>query len=193
MKASITSPPSNLKPRPGAWLVAAGLAGALALALPCTMQAQQTSAPPRQQDSSQTSARADSSGSDSTKWGYHVDRDSSRQNPPGYRGMETPAGIDSSMADSSAGASATSRVSQRERQDSMSRPGQNPPGYRGMERPAGLNKAHKTKTKTKTKGVSHTHRDSTSVEGTAKESTSDSLAAGSDSSRAGGDTAQVKP
>jgi hypothetical protein len=76
---------------------------------------------------------------DSLKWGYPVDKNPEVQNPPGYRGMERPVGVfppDSSRNDSAASASATSRVNQMQRQDSLgSEADQNPPGYRGMERP----------------------------------------------------------
>ena len=65
---------------------------------------------------------ADSSGrSDSTKWGYPVNRSAQDQNPPGYRGMERPKNLSdsaSAAADSSAPADATSRINQRRRQDS---------------------------------------------------------------------------
>ena len=43
-------------------------------------------------------AAGDSSGTDSTKWGYQVDRNPDAQNPPGYRGMERPASLDSARA-----------------------------------------------------------------------------------------------
>jgi hypothetical protein len=76
-------------------------------------------------------------GSDSTRWGYHVDRAPQHQNPPGYRGLERPKNLPAaSQADSSAPADATSRINQRQRQDSLGGRDQNPPGYRGMERPA---------------------------------------------------------
>jgi hypothetical protein len=52
--------------------------------------------------------------------------------------------ISGAASDSSAPANATSRINQRERQDSLNQPGQNPPGYRGMERPAGLDSAAAT-------------------------------------------------
>jgi hypothetical protein len=40
-------------------------------------------------------AAGDSMGTDSTKWGYPVNRNPDAQNPPGYRGMERPASQDS--------------------------------------------------------------------------------------------------
>jgi hypothetical protein len=87
-------------------------------------------------------AGPDTTGADSTRWGYDVDRKPEVQNPPGYRGMERPVNVlppDSAKSDSGAAANATSRVNQMQRQDSISgREQQNPPGYRGMERPAGL-------------------------------------------------------
>jgi hypothetical protein len=47
------------------------------------------------QDTAPTArAGGDTLGGDSTKWGYPVDT-SKTQNPPGYRGMETPTGVDS--------------------------------------------------------------------------------------------------
>jgi hypothetical protein len=52
-------------------------------------------------------ASADSMRSDSTKWGYRVNRNPREQNPPGYRGMERPAGLNgdsAAMDTSSAGA-----------------------------------------------------------------------------------------
>jgi len=52
-------------------------------------------------------ASADSVRRDSTKWGYPVNRNPQEQNPPGYRGMERPAGLNSdsaAMDSSSAGA-----------------------------------------------------------------------------------------
>lgn len=91
-------------------------------------------------------AQSRGAGTDSTKWGYPTDRTPEVQNPPGYRGMERPIGTfpaDSApQRDSTASASATSRVNQMRRQDSLqSGAHQNPPGYRGMERPAGLDSA----------------------------------------------------
>ena len=56
-------------------------------------------------------------------------------------GARQDTSISQSASDSSAPANATSRIDQRERQDSMGRTGQNPPGYRGMERPSGLDSA----------------------------------------------------
>ena len=81
---------------------------------------------------------ARAAGSDSTKWGYKVDKSSANQNPPGYRGMERPTSLrrdSSASSDTTAPADATSRINQRERQDSAGGRNQNPPGYRGMERP----------------------------------------------------------
>jgi len=52
-------------------------------------------------------ASADSVRRDSTKWGYPVNRNPQEQNPPGYRGMERPAGLNAdsaAMDSSSAGA-----------------------------------------------------------------------------------------
>ena len=48
-------------------------------------------------------ASADPMRKDSTKWGYPVNRNPREQNPPGYRGMERPAGLngDSAAMDSS--------------------------------------------------------------------------------------------
>ena len=55
-------------------------------------------------------AAGDSSGTDSTKWGYQVDRNPDVQNPPGYRGMERPASLDSaSAADTAATDTAANR------------------------------------------------------------------------------------
>ncbi len=57
-------------------------------------------------------ARQDSARTDSTKWGYQVDRQPEAQNPPGYRGLERPAGLDDTSrtdrrpGDSVAGAAA---------------------------------------------------------------------------------------
>ena len=118
------------------WLVAGALAAALTLGVPTTADAQDSTTRPK--DTTQLTAAADSS-SDSTKWGYEVDR-SGELNPAGYRGMERPVNVfptDSAKGDSGAGADATSRVSQRKRQDTLpNQKQQNPPGYRGMERPA---------------------------------------------------------
>jgi hypothetical protein len=64
-----------------------------AMAFAATAEAQdttQTGAAPMPADSAPTSqARGDTLGGDSTKWGYPVDS-TAQQNPPGYRGMETP-------------------------------------------------------------------------------------------------------
>lgn len=93
---------------------------------------------------SDRAAGADRAKTDSTKWGYPTDREADVQNPAGYRGMERPADLvdaDSAAGDSVARGNATSRINQRERQDSLAKPDQNPPGYRGMERPAGLDSA----------------------------------------------------
>jgi hypothetical protein len=64
-----------------------------ALAFAATAEAQDTTqagAAPMPADSAPTSqARGDTLGGDSTKWGYPVDS-TAQQNPPGYRGMETP-------------------------------------------------------------------------------------------------------
>jgi hypothetical protein len=72
-----------------------------ALALATTAEAQDTTqagAAPLPQDSAPTAqAQGDTLGGDSTKWGYPVDT-SAQQNPPGYRGMETPT--DDSLGDS---------------------------------------------------------------------------------------------
>ena len=105
------------------------LIGALALAVPSAVASAQESSAQVQ----------DSTREDSTKWGYTTDRDPAVQNPPGYRGMERPVNVfppDSAAGDSAAPASATSRTSQMQRQDSLGGTSQqNPPGYRGMERP----------------------------------------------------------
>jgi hypothetical protein len=65
-----------------------------ALAFAATAEAQDTTqagAAPMPQDSAPTGqAQGDTLGGDSTKWGYPVDT-SAQQNPPGYRGMETPS------------------------------------------------------------------------------------------------------
>jgi hypothetical protein len=55
-------------------------------------------------------ASADSTRSDSTKWGYPVNRNPQEQNPPGYRGMERPAGLsgDSTAVDSSSARNSSS-------------------------------------------------------------------------------------
>ena len=90
-------------------------------------------------------------GTDSTKWGRQVDT-SGVQNPPGYRGLERPAGVDSAMkaGDTSAVGDETSRTEQMKRQQ-QDDPDQNPPGYRGMEKPVGKDKdqhkAHADSTK----------------------------------------------
>jgi len=117
--------------------------GLLALLAVTPAAAAQSTSSTRQDSSvSQSTADsqsiADSTRSDSTKWGYAVDSSSKNQNPAGYRGMERPTNLlpDSGTArDSSAPADATSRINQRERQDSLGGQSQNPPGYRGMERP----------------------------------------------------------
>lgn len=79
-------------------LLTACLTLGAATALAATAQAQdttQTGAAPMPQDTAPTTrAGGDTLGGDSTKWGYPVDT-SKAQNPPGYRGMETPAGVDS--------------------------------------------------------------------------------------------------
>jgi hypothetical protein len=116
------------------WLAAGALAGALIIGVPSSVQAQETGS--AQQDTTQSAARNDTSGGDSTKWGYEVNRSDRAQNPPGYRGMERPASLgDSTSADSLA--DATTRTSQMQRQDTVTDTDQNPPGYRGMERPVG--------------------------------------------------------
>ena len=124
-----------------------GLAGAalglLALLATAPVAAAQSTSVTRQdssvtQSTADSLSTADSTRSDSTKWGYPVDSSSKNQNPAGYRGMERPTNLlpDSGMkTDSSAPADATSRINQRERQDSLGAQNQNPPGYRGMERP----------------------------------------------------------
>jgi hypothetical protein len=140
-----------------AWLAAGGLAGALSLGLPGTIRAQETGTA-RQQDTTQTAARAESTSSDSTKWGYSVERQPDEQNPQGYRGMERPSSLSDSgsVGDTLNPADATSRVNQMERQDSVKQPGENPPGYRGMERPAGLDSATKQSSDTgKTSRAAH--------------------------------------
>ncbi|HEX5385099.1 MAG TPA: hypothetical protein VFW66_00180 [Gemmatimonadales bacterium] len=80
------------------------------------------------QDSSRTSSAQDST--PGKKWGYPVDT-TGQQNPPGYRGMERPAGIDSAeaandsgVADSSYQPNPTSHVQQRERQNAADSAGQ---------------------------------------------------------------------
>jgi hypothetical protein len=158
MTLSITSRRNMAQRDLIAWLTAGGLAGALSLGLPGTILAQDTSTTARQQDTTQAAARADSTSSDSTKWGYSVERHPSQQNPQGYRGMERPSSLSDSgsVSDTVAPADATSRVNQMERQDSINRPGENPPGYRGMERPAALDSARKQASDTgKTSRAAH--------------------------------------
>ena len=79
-------------------LLTACLTLGAATALATTAQAQDTSqagAAPMPRDTAPTArAGGDTLGGDSTKWGYPVDT-SKPQNPPGYRGMETPTGVDS--------------------------------------------------------------------------------------------------
>src|SRR4029078_13721647 len=91
----------------------------LILGLHSTTYAQDRSSV-RQQDTTRTTARAESTSTDSMKSGYNVERNPSEQNPPGYRGMERPAALSDSgaTADSSAPGDATSRVNQMKREDS---------------------------------------------------------------------------
>jgi hypothetical protein len=81
-------------------ILTACLSVGAALTLAATAEAQDTTqagAAPLPQDSAPTGqAQGDTLGGDSTKWGYPVDT-SAQQNPPGYRGMETP---DDSLGDS---------------------------------------------------------------------------------------------
>jgi len=95
-------------------LLTACLTLGAATALATKAQAQdtsQTGAAPMPQDTAPTTpAAGDTLGGDSTKWGYPVDT-SKAQNPPGYRGMETPAGVDSAeRAAGDSGVSADSSV-----------------------------------------------------------------------------------
>lgn len=142
---------SRFQRGPAGWLAAGGLVTALAIGAPGSVAAQDTTA---QQDTMQSAARSDTTGTDSTRWGYDVERNAGAQNPPGYRGMERPAGIiDSAGPDSVAQADATSRTSQLQRQDSLGQPNQNPPGYRGMERPVGTDSSMGQSTDTAAAGV----------------------------------------
>jgi hypothetical protein len=117
------------------------------------------------------SAQSRRAGTDSTKWGYPVDKDPEVQNPPGYRGMERAIETfppDSTReGDSTASASATSRAKQMQRQDSVkSSARQNPPGYRGMERPAALDSTpakRKAQTGASTDTAGTARRDTTST------------------------------
>jgi hypothetical protein len=127
-------------------------------------------------------AQSRRAGKDSTKWCYPVNRDPEVQNPAGYRGMERPIETfppDSMRDDSTASASATSRVNQMKRQDSLkSGAQQNPPGYRGMERPAALDSTTaRTSTGKDTSSVADTTssmaRDTTGMRG--NDSTTPSL------------------
>jgi hypothetical protein len=77
------------------------------------------------------------------------------QNPAGYRGMERPVNVFPADSSKSAGRSdATSRINQRERQDSLADPSQNPPGFRGMERPAALDSAERQRAHSQTQADS---------------------------------------
>ena len=118
----------------------AALAGALAFVNPWAAQAQDTSSTRDSTPGQQ--ARSDTTGQDSTTWGYSTDS-AAVQNPAGYRGMERDTTMFPPDKDTvSPGAGATDRTSQRARQDSLEEAvDQNPPGYRGMERPAGLDSA----------------------------------------------------
>lgn len=88
---------------------------------------------------SKSTKKAARTSGDSTKWGYPIDSTADAQNPPGYRGMERPAGLPDS-----AGAGRTGDVEDRvtgtyddSTWQDTSGAAQNPAGYRGMERPAG--------------------------------------------------------
>lgn len=110
------------------------LAGAMAAVLGLTMPATVL----RAQDTA-TTATADTMQQDSTQWGYDVNADPSVQNPPGYRGLERPAGLpDTTMADTGV-ADEMDRTGQMQRQEGAdTATDQNPPGFRGLERPAEL-------------------------------------------------------
>jgi hypothetical protein len=119
---------------------AIAMVGALAAIAPLKAAGAQDTTTVRDTLSTQQ-ARSDTTGQDSAGAGYATDTTSAVQNPPGYRGMER----DTTMfppQDDTTSADATSRTSQRSRQDSLGEGAdQNPPGYRGMERPAGLDSA----------------------------------------------------
>lgn len=113
------------------------VAGALALALPsAVLQAQDSTQHTGHAQQATMDTVADTTRQDSTQWGHEVNPDPAVQNPPGYRGLERPAGLPADSAADSAMADGVDRVGQMKRQESTDSAGdQNPPGYRGMERP----------------------------------------------------------
>jgi hypothetical protein len=105
---------------------------------------------------------------------------------PAVAAQDSSAVRQDTATDTVAPASATSRINQRARQDSLGRQGQNPPGYRGMERPATLDSASAQagdSGKARTAHKSQTRR--RHLKSSTKQQASSDTAAGRDSTKWG--------